>query len=82
MLVYPYQVASYVHECLEYRRYAETELLPHFSVEDMGGSVANVWDTFSSDLALDSGEDTPSTGGNYGVVAHGAVFGSTTGAPL
>ena len=45
----PYQVASYVHECLEQRRYAEVELVPYFSVEEYRVEVwgRGVWDTFS-----------------------------------
>ena len=38
----PKYVARFVHECLERRRYTEYDVLPHFSAEDMGGSVAGI----------------------------------------
>ena len=50
----PRKVAAYVHECFEHRRNAEHVLVPYFSMEDMGGSVAGVFDTLSSDFVQNS----------------------------
>jgi hypothetical protein len=75
----PRYVAGFVHACFEHRRNADYAVLPHFSAEDLGGSVAGIMDTFSSDFLEESGDElSPSLLGHnqYGVFAHGAMIGS------
>jgi len=72
----PKYVARFVHECLEHRRYTEYDVLPHFSAVDMGGSVAGIMDTFSSDFfEISSDDSSPSGGVSVGGDAHRAAVG-------
>ena len=73
----PRKVAAFVSECLDYRRFEAPDLHPYVTSETLQelGLVEYKVDTFSSDY--DDFVD------EFGIEldAHGAWFGSVTGAP-